>query len=178
MPGGPFHSSEYKTEQHAEVVWPSTQKKRPLANLAACLWCNEEPECRKNKYGCKNCDLPVYVSPSHRFLADLKVLLTIIAGAKDFSGSLGKAGLELGHTRDELIALYSRGIGYHDLWRTLITIRHESRHQNRHSINENAHKVFELDEKKRADKPFVTVKRVERAIKEISKWSFNYRYRG
>jgi len=99
----------------------------------------------------------------------VKVLLTIIAGAKGFSGSLGKAGLELGHTRDELIALFSRGIGYHDLWRTLITIRHESRHQDWHSSNDNAYKVFEPDEKKRADKPLVTVKRVERAMTEISK---------
>jgi hypothetical protein len=169
MPCGPFHSSDYKTEQYAEVVWPSTQKKRSRATLAGRLWCDEEPGYRKNKYGCKNCDLPAYVSPSYRFLADLKVLLTIIAGAKGFSGSLGKAGLELGHTRDELIALYSRGIGYHDLWRTLITIRHESRHQDWHSSNENAYKVFELDEKKRADKPLVTVKRVERAVTEISK---------
>jgi hypothetical protein len=80
--------------------------------------------------------------------------------------------VERGHIRDELIALFTNGIGYEDLWRMVATIRPETRSKDWASTNSHAWKLFEKDELKRSrgQKALITHERVARAIKGLSEY--------
>lgn len=77
----------------------------------------------------------------------------------------------LSSERDELIALYTKGIEYRDLWRIMATIRPDTRHSDWHSSNQHSYFLFEKAEKARGEIAVVTQERVDRALEEFRKQS-------